>query len=86
MASNRILTVFGATGKQGGSVIDVVLASPELRSTYTLRGITRDTSSAKSQDLTKRGVEMVQGELDDIESLKQAVKGSYGVFGVTDFW
>jgi hypothetical protein len=29
---------------------------------------------------------MVKGELDDMESLKTAIKGSYGVFGVTDFW
>ena len=29
---------------------------------------------------------MVAANVDDAESLKAAVRGSYGVFGVTDFW
>lgn len=86
MSSKRLLTVFGATGNQGGSVIDVVLARPELSAKYALRGITRDPSSSKSQKLASSGVEVVKGDLDDVESLKTAVAGSYGVFGVTDFW
>ncbi|KAF2172915.1 hypothetical protein M409DRAFT_49426 [Zasmidium cellare ATCC 36951] len=86
MSVKKILTIFGATGKQGGSVIDVVLAHPELAAKYDLRGISRDPSSGKSKALASKGVEVVQGELDDLESLKKAVKGSYGVFGVTDFW
>lgn len=86
MSDKKILTIFGATGNQGGSIIDVVLARPELLSKYALRGITRDPSSEKSKAMTAKGVEMVQAELDDPSSLKTAIKGSYGVFGVTDFW
>lgn len=86
MSSRKLLTIFGATGNQGGSVIDAVLERPELQQKYSLRGITRDPSSAKSKALSEKGVEMVQGELGDLEALKKAVKGSYGVFGVTDFW
>ena len=29
---------------------------------------------------------MVAANVDDAEALKAAVRGSYGVFGVTDFW
>lgn len=29
---------------------------------------------------------MVKADLDDLSSLKPAMAGSYGVFGVTDFW
>ncbi|KAL1591126.1 hypothetical protein WHR41_00301 [Cladosporium halotolerans] len=86
MSSKRLLTIFGATGNQGGSIIDTVLARPELSAKYALRGITRDPSSGKSKALASRGVEVVRAELDDVESLKTAVTGSYGVFGVTDFW
>ena len=86
MSSKRLLTIFGATGKQGGSVIDIVLARPELSTKYALRGITRDPSSKKSQELASSGVEVVKGDLDDVESLNTALAGSYGVFGVTDFW
>lgn len=86
MPSKKLLTLFGATGNQGGSVIDTYFALPDLQEKYSLRGITRDPSSAKSKALAEKGVEMVQAELDDVESLKKAIKGSYGVFGITDFW
>lgn len=86
MASKKLLTIFGATGNQGGSVVDTVLTHPHLKDKYALRGITRNTSSAKAQALAAQGVDMVQADLDDVESMKKAVKGSYGVFGVTDFW
>jgi hypothetical protein len=86
MSSKRLLTIFGATGNQGGSVIDLVLARPELSTKYALRGITRDPSSSKSQKLASLGVEVVKGDLDDADSLRTAVQGSHGVFGVTDFW
>ena len=86
MSSKKLLTIFGATGNQGGSVIDTMLGHPDLKEKYSLRGITRDTASRKSKALEDQGVEMVQAELNDVESLKTAIKGSYGVFGITDFW
>ena len=82
MGSRKLLTIFGATGNQGGSVIDAVLARPELQEKYSLRGISRDPSSGKSKALADKGVEMEQANLDDAESMKTAIKGSYGVFGV----
>jgi hypothetical protein len=86
MASKRIITVFGATGNQGGSVIDIILARPDLAAKYAIRGISRDPASGKSKALTARGVEIIKANLDDLESIKKAVNGSHGVFGVTDFW
>ena len=86
MSSSKLLTIFGATGNQGGSVISTVLSNPELKQKYHLRAVTRDPSSNKAQDLASQGVEIVQGNLDDLESLIVAVRGAYGVFGVTDFW
>ena len=35
-------------------------------------------------ELLAQGVEVVKADLDDVESVKKAVKGSYGVFGVTN--
>lgn len=86
MSSKKILTIFGATGNQGGSIIDVVLARSALSAKYALRAISRDPSSAKSQFLASKGVEVVKADVEDLESVKAAVQGSYGVFGVTDFW
>lgn len=86
MSSKKLITVFGATGNQGGSILDIYLARPELQEKYSLRGITRDPSSSKSKALTEKGIEMIKADVDDAESVNTAVKGSYGVFGVTDFW
>lgn len=86
MSTKHLLTIFGATGNQGGSIIDTVLAHPHLTSKYSLRAITRDPSSTKSQSLAKQGIELVRADLNDPSSLESALSGSYGVFGVTDFW
>lgn len=86
MSSKRLLTIFGATGNQGGSIIDTVLGHSTLSAKYSLRAVTRDPSSSKSQALASKGIELVRANLDDADSLKAAVQGSHGVFGVTDFW
>jgi uncharacterized protein YbjT (DUF2867 family) len=80
----KIITVFGATGNQGGSVVNHILAHPELSKQYKIRAITRDPSGAKGQALEKRGAEVVSADLNDKESLKKALKGSSVVFGVTN--
>ena len=79
----KILTVFGATGQQGGSVVEYVLNDPELSKQYKVRGITRDLTKPAAQALEKKGVEVVKADADDLESLKQAMQGSHTVFGVT---
>lgn len=81
---SKVLTVFGATGNQGGSVITAVLKHPKLSSTYKLRGITRDTSKPAAQALKEKGVEVVRADLNDKESLKAAIGGSSAVFAVTN--
>ena len=81
---SKLLTVFGATGNQGGSVIKAVLAHPTLSKEYSLRGITRDTSKPAAQALQSKGVETVKADLNDPTSLRQAIEGSYAVFAVTN--
>ena len=49
-----------------------------------VRGITRDPK--KATGWSDRGVEVVQGDLDDKASLLKAFEGAYAVFGTTDFW
>lgn len=84
--SKRIITVFGATGNQGGSVINALLASPQLSSQYAIRGITRDPAKPSAQKLAARGVEPIKANLDDPASLLAAVQGVYAVFAVTNYW
>lgn len=81
---SKILAVFGATGQQGGSVIDYVLSDPELSQTYTLRAICRDTSSSKAQLLKSKGVEVVQADIIlSRASVEAALTGVHTVFAMT---
>lgn len=86
MASKQIITVFGATGNQGGSVIDAFLADKELTSKWQIRAVTRDPSKEASKKLAERGVEVVVGDMNDKASLVKALEGSHTVFAVTDYW
>ncbi len=78
----KLIVVIGATGTQGGSVVETFLNEPG----WTIRGLTRNTSSRASQALTARGVEMVSANLDDVPSLIAAFEGAHAIFSVTDFW
>jgi uncharacterized protein YbjT (DUF2867 family) len=55
-------------------------------SEFAVRALTRDPSSDKAKALAKLGAEVVQADLDDVESLKQAFAGAYGAFCVTNYW
>lgn len=79
----KLLTVFGATGQQGGSVVEYVINDPELSKQYKVRAITRDLTQPAAQALQQKGVEIVKADLDDAESLKPALQGAHTVFGVT---
>lgn len=56
---SKIITVFGATGNQGGSVVESLLNDRKILQEYKIRGITRDTSKPAAQELAKKGVELV---------------------------
>lgn len=56
---SKLITVFGATGNQGGSVITSILNDPILSEEFKIRGITRDISKPAAQALAARGVEVV---------------------------
>jgi uncharacterized protein YbjT (DUF2867 family) len=80
--SRKKILVFGATGGQGGSVARQLVA----RGRFDVRAITRNPDSPAAQNLRDMGVEVVKGDLDDRASLRAAMEGCYGVFGVTNFW
>ena len=79
---SNILAILGATGQQGGSVLEFVLNDPELSQKYKIRAITRDVNSEKATKL-KEKVEVVQGDVLDRASLKEALTGVHTVFSVT---
>src|SRR5204863_5589421 len=84
MAAKKIITVFGATGAQGGGLVRAICADPN--SEFTARAVTRDVNSDKAKELAKLGAEVVYGDLSDSASVHKALKGAYGAFFVTFFW
>ena len=79
----NLLTVFGATGQQGGSVVEYVINDPVLSKEFKVRGITRDSTKPAAQALQQKGVDVVEADADDRDSLKRAMQGVHTVFGVT---
>jgi uncharacterized protein YbjT (DUF2867 family) len=84
MADKKIIAVLGATGSQGGGLVQAILSDPN--GGFAARAITRDANSEKAKALAKQGAEVVQADLDDEASLAKAFAGAHGVYGVTNYW
>ena len=84
MSDTKIIAVIGATGAQGGGLAHAILNHPEAG--FTVRAITRNPDSEKAKALASHGAEVVQADVDDVESLKAAFAGAYGAYCVTPFW
>lgn len=78
---DRIVLVAGATGRQGGAVVRHMLPKG-----WRLRALTRNPKSYAARQLAEKGVELVEGDMDDPASLERAARGVYGIYSVQDFW
>jgi uncharacterized protein YbjT (DUF2867 family) len=84
MSNKKIITVFGATGAQGGGLVRAILNDKD--SAFSVRAVTRDTDSDKAKALAAMGAEVVAGDVDDAASVARAMEGAYGAYCVTFFW
>ncbi|XP_078542737.1 nmrA-like family domain-containing protein 1 [Lissotriton helveticus] len=82
MASRKLITVFGATGAQGGSVARALLQKPD----FAVRAVTRDVNRPVTRALRDLGATVVQGDLDSEKSVEEVMGGAHGVFLVTNFY
>lgn len=74
------IAVVGATGQQGGSVIDALLEADA-----PVRALVRDPGSAAARALGARAVEVVAADQEDRESLAQGLDGVAALFFMTTF-
>ena len=77
MTSNRTILITGVTGNQGGAVAQALQGTG-----FHLRGLTRKPDSERAAALARHGVDIVKGDLDDEATLRRALAGAWGVFGV----
>ena len=75
--SKHPILVFGATGRQGGSV-----AKALLKAGWPVRALVPDSTKAASLQLRNSGVELVQGSFEETKVVRTAMKDAYGVFCV----
>lgn len=80
----KLLTIFGATGNQGGSVANYVLDDKELSQQYSVRGITRSASNPKAQALESKGASIIEADLDKPSTLIDALNGTHTLFFLTN--
>jgi uncharacterized protein YbjT (DUF2867 family) len=74
--SKRTILVTGATGKQGGAVIDTLLASGA--TDITILALTRDAKSPAAAKLEEKGIKVVQGDFNDVPTIFANVKRVLG--------
>jgi uncharacterized protein YbjT (DUF2867 family) len=79
--SDRTILVTGATGRQGGALVRHLLGGQ-----WRVRALTRNPSGRAATELAASAVEIVQGDMDNAQSLKAAMTGIYGVYSVQDYW
>src|SRR5258708_38725051 len=77
MTSDRTILITGVTGNQGGAVARALQGTG-----FNLRGLTRTPDSEPAAALARSGVDIVKGDLDDEATLRRALAGAWGVFGV----
>jgi uncharacterized protein YbjT (DUF2867 family) len=82
--TKKIITVFGATGAQGGGLARAILA--DKAGELAVRAVTRKPDSDSAKALAAAGAEVYVADLDDAASVHRAMNGAFGAFCVTNFW
>lgn len=82
--SKKLITVFGATGAQGGGLTRAILA--DTSGNFAVRAVTRKPDSDAAKTLAGAGAEVVAADLDDAASVAHAMQGAHGAFCITNFW
>src|SRR6202158_3157418 len=77
MTNKRTILITGVTGQQGGAVAQALQGAG-----FHLRGLTRKPESEPAATLARQGIDIVKGDLDDEATLRRALSGAWGVFGV----
>lgn len=78
MSNKKKVLVFGATGQQGGAVVQALKEKG-----HDVIGLTRNASSERAEALTKAGVEVREGNFHSADELVQLMQEVDSVFSMT---
>ena len=76
----KTIFVTGATGKQGGAVVTSLINNG-----FKVKALTRKADSTKAQNLQKLNVEVLKGDLNDLNSFSHHLIDIDGIFSVQTF-
>src|SRR5580704_17502618 len=77
MSQPKLVLVTGATGKQGGAVVEALLIRG-----HQVRALTRNSASSAANRLREQGVEIAVGDFTDHDSLVRAARGVDAVYAM----
>jgi uncharacterized protein YbjT (DUF2867 family) len=77
----KLIAVVGATGQQGGAVVDAILALND--PFFKIRAITHDKNSREAKTLASKGCEIVEATWHDEIEARKAFNKCWGVFCMT---
>jgi uncharacterized protein YbjT (DUF2867 family) len=75
--AGKIIVVIGATGRQGSAVTRALL-----KDGWRVRALTRNPTGQKALALAALGADVVQGNMDNRQTLQSAFQAAYGVYSV----
>src|SRR6266849_6583692 len=78
MSQPKLVLVTGATGKQGGAVVEALLIRG-----HQVRALTRNSASSAANRLREQGVEIAVGDFTDHDSLVRAAHGADAVYAMS---
>jgi uncharacterized protein YbjT (DUF2867 family) len=78
MSQSKLVLVTGATGQQGGAVVDSLLARG-----HQIRALTRKSASPPANRLRERGIEIAVGDFTNHDSLVRAMRGADAVYAMS---
>jgi uncharacterized protein YbjT (DUF2867 family) len=78
MPQSKLVLVTGATGKQGGAVVEALLTRG-----HQVRALTRNSASSAANRLGEHGVEIAVGDFTDPDSLVRAARGVDAVYAMS---
>jgi uncharacterized protein YbjT (DUF2867 family) len=81
MSDRKTILISGATGNQGGAIVRALAGKG-----FDIRAMTRKPQGEAAAAMAATGVIPVEGDLDDIDSVRRALQGAWGAFAVQNSW
>lgn len=73
--AKKLIVIAGATGNQGSAIARGLIKTGD----WHIRAVTRNVNGEKAKKLAAEGMEVVQGDYNDEESMRKAFDVSYSL-------